>query len=164
MINNINGLNKVLQPYIEKALKLTEDAIVEVVSQKVTDYYSEPVFNNLSDPTIPSYYNRTGRLLEELTASHITKVGDEYMFTVGWDNEYLSFSYPSGFVTKKYGESYNNVTCLDVLNWMIFASHGGTVEGSHDYWDEALMEIQSAYGGVANLFKQNCKRVGLPIK
>lgn len=164
MINNMNDLNKVLQPYIEKAMKLTEDTIFEVVSQKIIDYYNEPVFANSLDPTTPSYYNRTGKLLEELAASNITKVGNEYIFTVGWDDEYLSFSYPSGFIMKKYGESYNNVTGSDVLNWMNSASHGGIIKGSHDYWDEALMEIQSSYGGIVNLFKQNCKRVGLPIK
>ena len=164
MINNINQLEKYIQPLIEQALKLTEDKIFEIVSQKIVDYYNEPVFKNPSDPSEPMYYNRTGRLLEELTASHIEKHGNEYSFTIGWNSEYLQFKYPSGFVTKKYGNVYNNVTGLDILNWINSSSHGGTVDGSHDYWDVALMEIQSLYGGVANLFKQNCKHVGIPIK
>lgn len=163
MVNNINKLNKVLSPYIENAMKMTRDIVFEIVSQKVVDYYNEPVFSE-PDESEPDYYRRTGRLMESLSASAITKNGGEFTFTVGFDDEYLQYRYPSGFVTRYYGKSYNNVTGHDVLNYFNTGSHGGTVSGSHNYWDEALEEINARYGSITNLFKQNCKKVGLPIK
>lgn len=162
MINNMDDLNKVLQPLIEKAMKLTEDAIFKVVSQKIVDYYNEPVFDNSLDPSESVYYNRTGRLLEELTASKIEKKGNQFSFTIGWDDDYLSFRYPGGFVKKHTSASYNKATGLQVLNWMNSSSHGGTVDGEHDFWDEALGELGNE-AGILNIFKQNCKRVGIPI-
>ena len=163
MIRNINDLQKTLDSYIEKALKLTEDKIFEVVSQKVIEYYNEPVFDNPDDPTTPVYYNRTGKMLEELTASHISKQGNDYSFTVGWDNEYLNFSYKKGFITAHYGNSHNGITGLQVLQAMNNETHGYTVEGTHSFWNEAIDEINNKYGNITNLFKQNCKMVGLSI-
>lgn len=162
-ISNIDDLGKVLMPYIEKAMKMTRDVIFEIISQKVIDYYNEPVF---SPPgrTEPDYYDRTGKLMESLSASAISRDGNELVFTVGFDNDYLQFRYPSGFITRYYGKSYNNVTGHDVLNYFNDSSHGGTVDGEHDYWDEALEEINTKYGSITNLFKQNCKKIGMPIK
>lgn len=162
-INSIDNLSKILMPYIEKAMKMTRDTIFEIVSNKVMDYYNEPVFSP-PDETEPDYYRRTGKLMESLSASAITKNGNEFIFTVGFDNDYLQYRYPSGFVTRYYGKSYNNVTGRDVLNYFNNSSHGGTVDGEHDYWDEALEEINTKYGSITNLFKQNCKKVGMPIK
>ena len=163
MVNNINNLNKALSSYIEKAMKMTRDIVFEIVSQKVVDYYNEPVFSE-PDESEPDYYRRTGKLMESLSASSITKNGGDFTFTVGFDDEYLQYRYPSGFVTRYYGKSYNNATGHDVLNYLNTGSHGGTVSGSHNYWDEALEEINIRYGSITNLFKQHCKKVGLPIK
>ena len=73
-ISNIDGLGKVLMPYIEKAMKMTRDVIFEIISQKVIDYYNEPVF---SPPgrTEPDYYDRTGKLMESLSASAVSRDG-----------------------------------------------------------------------------------------
>ena len=71
MVNNINKLNKVLSPYIENAMKMTRDIVFEIVSQKVVDYYNEPVFSE-PDESEPDYYRRTGKLMESLSASAIT--------------------------------------------------------------------------------------------
>ena len=70
--NNIKDLEKTLDPYFQKAAIKTRDEIFEIVSRKVIDYYEEPVFSD-PDPTEPDYYSRTGKLLESLTASHVTK-------------------------------------------------------------------------------------------
>lgn len=159
MIRNIKDLEKVVNKYIEKAMIMTRDEIFEVVSQKVSDYYSEKVFNN-NPPNEPRVYKRTGKLMEELTGSNITKVGNSFKFTVGWDDEYLSFTYPGN-------PSWDgNVTATgeDVLNWFNTGYHGGTVEGDHDYWDEALEELNSRHGSIPLLFKKNLKKCGLPIK
>jgi hypothetical protein len=160
-INTINDLDKVLSPYIIKAMELTRDRIFEVISQKVSDYYNEPVFNN-TDPTVPRYYDRTGTLMESLTGSHVTKTGNSYAFTVGWEDDYLSFRYPGGFVRKHSNGTFNELTGKQVLEAFNSSSHGFTVKGSHDYFDEAIEELGGEAGIVA-LFKKNCKRVGIPI-
>lgn len=162
MIKTINDLGNVLQTYVEKALKVTEDTIFEIVSDKIIEYYNEPVFDNELDPTEPVFYNRTGKMLEELTASHIKKTGNTYSFTVGYPDSYLTFRYSGGFI-KNSDKSFNRATGLQVLTWMNDSSHGGTVEGEHNYWNEAIEEINNKYGSITNLFIQNCKKVGIPI-
>lgn len=156
-INNMKDLENMVNKYIVKAMELTRDEIFEVVARKVSDYYSEDVFQH--PPTDePDYYVRTGRLMESLTATHITKVGNMFEFRVGWDDEYLSFRYPQGFGKSK----YNGITGLQVLQAFDDSSHGYTVGGSHDYFQEALNELGNEQG-IMNRFKANCKRVGLPI-
>lgn len=161
IIQNIKDLDKVFEPYLEKAMLLTRDEIFEVVSRKVSDYYNEPVFSD-PDPTEPNYYSRTGQLMESLTATHITKSGNAMEFRVGWDDDYLTFRYPRGFTTKKYGDKYNGITGLQVLQAFNSGTHGYTVDGEHNYWDEALAELGGEQG-IINRFKANCKKVGLPI-
>lgn len=157
IIQNIKDLDKVFEPYLEKAMILTRDEIFEVVSRKVSDYYNEPVFQH--DPTdVPDYYQRTGNLIESLTATHISKSGNMMEFRVGWDDDYLSFRYPKGFGKSK----YNEITGLQVLQAFNSGTHGYTVDGEHNYWDEALDELGGEQG-IINRFKANCKKVGLPI-
>lgn len=157
IIQNIKDLDKVFEPYLEKAMLLTRDEIFEVVSRKVSDYYNEPVFQH--DPTdVPDYYQRTGNLMESLTATHISKSGNMMEFRVGWDDDYLTFRYPKGFGKSK----YNGITGLQVLQAFNSGTHGYTVDGEHNYWDEALDELGGEQG-IINRFKANCKKVGLPI-
>lgn len=162
MIRNIDDLEKVLSSRIIQAMKLTEDKIFKVISEKIIEYYNEPVFDNELDPTEPVYYQRTGQLLEELTASHIEKNGNDYSFTVGYPDSYLSFKYRGGYVRGHRNNSYNKATGLQVLKWMNDHSHGGLVSGEHDYWDDALSEL-GGEEGIIELFKQNCIKVGIPI-
>ena len=157
IIQNIKDLDKVFEPYLEKAMILTRDEIFEVVSRKVSDYYSEPVFSD-PEPTEPDYYSRTGQLMESLTATHISKNGDSMEFRVGWDDEYLTFRYPKGFGKSK----YNGITGLQVLQAFDSGTHGYTVSGSHNYFQEALDELGGELG-IINRFKANCKKVGLSI-
>lgn len=161
IVQNIKDLEKVFEPYLEKAMLLTRDEIFEVISRKVSDYYNEPVFSD-PDPTEPDYYSRTGMLMDSLTASKITKSENSMEFRVGWDDEYLTFRYPRGFTTKKYGDKHNGITGLQVLQAFNSGTHGYTVDGEHNYWDEALDELGGEQG-IINRFKANCKKVGLPI-
>lgn len=156
-INNMKDLENVVNKYIVKALELTRDEIFEVVSRKVSDYYNENVF--IYDPTDePDFYQRTGKLMESLSASHITKNENGYEFRVGWDDDYLTFRYPKGFGKSR----YNGITGLQVLQAFDTSTHGYTVQGSHNYWTEALDELGNEFGLIER-FKKNCKRVGLPI-
>ena len=156
-IHNMKELEKVVNKYIIKALELTRDEIFEVVSRKVSDYYNEEVFEH-EPRDIPDFYQRTGNLMESLSATHITSNGNGYEFRVGWDSEYLQFRYSKGFGKSK----YNGITGLQVLQAFDSGTHGYTVQGDHNYWTEALDELGNEQG-IIELFKKNCKRVGLNI-
>ena len=156
-IQNMKDLEKVVNKYIIKALELTRDEIFEVVSRKVSDYYNEEVFEH-EPRDMPDFYQRTGNLMESLSATHITSNGNGYEFRVGWDSEYLQFRYPKGFGKSK----YNGITGLQVLQAFNSGTHGYTVSGSHNYFQEALDEL-GGESGIINRFKTNCKRVGLNI-
>ena len=156
-IQNMKDLEKVVNKYIIKALELTRDEIFEVVSRKVSDYYNEEVFEH-EPRDIPDFYQRTGNFMESLSATNITSNGNGYEFRVGWDSEYLQFHYPKGFGKSK----YNGITGLQVLQAFDSGTHGYTVQGNHNYWTEALDELGNEQG-IIELFKKNCKRVGLNI-
>lgn len=156
-IQNMKDLEKVVNKYIIKALELTRDEIFEVVSHKVSDYYNEEVFEH-EPRDIPDFYQRTGNLMESLSATHITSNGNGYEFRVGWDDDYLTFRYQKGFGKSK----YNGITGLQVLQAFDSGTHGYTVQGSHNYFQEALDELGNEKG-IIELFKKNCKRVGLNI-
>ena len=96
--------------------------------------------------------------MESLSATHITQNGNLFEFRVGWDEEYLTFRYPKGFGKSK----YNGITGLQVLQAFDSGTHGYTVSGSHNYFQEALDEL-GGESGIINRFKTNCKRVGLNI-
>lgn len=157
-INNMKDLENIVNKYIVKALELTRDEIFQIISQKVSDYYNEDVFREPPTNT-PDFYERTYNLMESLSATHVIKNGNIYEFRVGWDSEYLSFRYKKGFGDSK----YNGITGLQVLNAFNSSTHGYTVQGEHNYWDEAINELNTKYGSLNNLFKINCKKVGLPI-
>ncbi len=150
MINNMNDLEKVLQPYIIKSMELTEEIIFKKIKEKVEDYYTEYQ---------PIVYQRTDKLREAPFKSEIKKNGNGYYFVVGFKDDYLTFQYTGN--QRWSGNVF--ATGEDVLRYFNFHSHGGTVKGSHNYWDEVLSDLGGDVG-IINLFKQNCKRVGLPIK
>lgn len=160
VIRSMSDLTKIIESRIIKALELTRDEIFKVVSQKVFDYYEEPVFatKRNPDPTEPEYYNRTHKLMESLTASHVTKNRNSYEFTVGWDDDYLTFRYSGGFGNSK----YNGITGLQVLNAFDSKTHGYTVPSSHNYFQEAIQEL-GGREGIKNKFKSNLKKCGVPV-
>ena len=157
VVQNRRELGEVVNTCIIKALGLTRDEIFEVVSRKVSDSYNAEVFEH-EPRDIPDFYQRTGNLMESLSATHITSNGSGYEFRVGWDSEYLQFHYPKGFGKSK----YNGITGLQVLQAFDSGTHGYTVSGSHNYFQEALDEL-GGESGIINRFKTNCKRVGLNI-
>lgn len=162
MIKNMKDLEKVVNKYIEKAMIMTRDEIFEVLSQKVSDYYNEEVFYN-NPQNEPRWYDRTGTLMESLTAFPVENNGNSYLFKVGWEDDYLSFTYP-GNRFERHNPPINPATGRDVLEWMNTGYHGGTVEGNHNYFDEAIEEINAKHGSIPLLFKKNLKKCGLPIK
>ena len=158
MVNNLLDLEKMIQPYIAKALKLTGDTIYSKLKEKVDAYYNEPVFSE-PDKKEPGVYQRTNTLKDSLFEPIITQEKSNTILTTGFEDDYLFFEYTGNPQWKK----NKPATGKDVLEWFNASSHGGTVKGSHDFWDEALNELGGEQG-IIDLFKQNCKRVGLPIK
>lgn len=158
MIKNINDLQKVIEPYVITAMELTGGVIYEKLKEKVDEYYLEKVFSE-PNKSIPDIYQRTDNLKNSLFEPIVEKKGNVYSFSTGFENDYLTYEYPGKPTWKK------NVpaTGLDVLEWFNASMHGGTVKGEHDFWDETIEEINMEYGGIENLFKQNCKNVGIPI-
>ncbi|MCM1115906.1 MAG: hypothetical protein NC397_10485, partial [Clostridium sp.] len=109
------------------------------------------------------YYSRTERLKESFKKSEIIQNGNSYECKIGWDNDYLSFRYSGGFVPKGGSGEYNGITGLQVLQAFNDSSHGYTVSGSHNYWDEILEELGGKFG-IINLFKNNLRQCGVPVK
>jgi len=161
-IKSTKDLTTVFNLRIIKALELTRDEIFKIILKKVTDYYEEQVFNPPNESE-PDYYNRTRILLKSLTASHIKMSKNNYEFTVGWNDEYLTFRYPGGFAKNGSAGTFNKATGLQVLNWFNSESHGGTVDGSHRYFDEAIDEL-GGKEGIVNILKSNMKKCGFSIK
>ena len=162
IIRSMSDLTTIIESRVIKAMEATRDKIFETIFKKVDDYYEEPVFS-LPDETEPDFYVRTGRLLESLTAGHVIKSGNNYEFTVGWDRDYLTFRYPSRFTKSGYNGSYNKATGLQILNWFNSESHGGTVPGSHKYFDEAIFEL-GGKEGIIKILKKNFKKYGIPVE
>lgn len=162
IIKNLGQLQKELGSKIKKALELTRDEIFNVVSRKVVDYYNDQVFDGSSNPRD---YDRTGKLMESLSASHITSTGNGFEFTVGWDDDYLIFTYPGWNIQYGRGLSGKNAaTGLDVLNYMNEGYHGGySFFGGHKFWDESLNEL-GGKSGILNMFEKNLRICGVPIK
>lgn len=164
-MSNIKVLENLLNAKIQKAMVLTKDEVFNIIFNKVMDYYNESVFNNDSS-NIPKYYARgTDKmsLMESLISSPVIKKGTSYTFTVGFPDEYLEFRYQGGFTTKKYGSQYNAITGEQVLQAFNSGTHGYTVKGTHNYWNEALSEINDR-GGIGGIFIQNLIKLGVPIK
>lgn len=158
---NYNEFEKFFNSKLQKAMELTRDEVFEVVSRKVSDYYNEPVFDGSDTPM----YQRTGHLMDSLTGSHVTHTNNMYSFTVGWDDEYITFTYPGW--ERRWGRGLagkNYATGEDVLTYFNTGRHGGNAfTGDHNYWDEALDEINSR-GGLDGILKRKCQQVGIPIK
>ena len=101
--------------------------------------------------------------MESLSGGRVIKQNNGYSFTVGFDDDYLEFRYSGGFTTIRYGSKYNTITGEQVLQAFNSGTHGYTVQGSHNYWDEALDEINSR-GGLDGILKRNFIKLGVPIK
>lgn len=155
MIKDFNELKVKIDKCIVAALEQTRRAVGEVLLEKTADYYDE------YDPRV---YNRTFTLLDSLASESkysldkgkVTKTKDGYEFKIGWDDTYLNFH-------------YKQATGRMVLEWLDDKSHGGWLYDNngdrfeHKFFTEAIQELGGEVG-VKNLFKQNCKKVGLPIK
>lgn len=86
----MSDLTKALDPRIKKAMELTRDEIFDMLRQKVDEYYEETPINGWGTPP----YQRTHRLEKAASKSAIDSSNGCFTFTVGFNDEYLSFQYP----------------------------------------------------------------------
>ena len=155
MIKDFSELKTKIDKCIVAALEQTRKEVGGVLLNKIADYYEEYK---------PIEYKRTFTLLDSLASESkysldngkVTETKDGYEFKVGWDDTYLNFY-------------YKNATGKMVLEWLDNKTHGGWEYDNngdlfeHRFFTEAIEEL-GGEEGVKNLFKQNCKKVGLPIK
>ena len=162
MIKNINDLKSKLNRKIITALELTRNDVFNIIYNKVEEYYNEPVFEGKNEP---NDYIRTNTLQDALSATEIIKKDNLYSFIVGWPDEYLEFQYPGW--KSQYGRGstgINKATGFQILTYFNSSRHGGNAFlGSHNYWDEALDEINGR-GGLDGIFYNYLKQLGVPIK
>lgn len=171
IIKNMNDLNKTLKPYIEKAMTLTRDEISDIIQKHIDEYYEEDFFIKNSPPNKPYRYKRTNKFKNALSQNiyPVKYSNGKFSFKVGFGKNYLNFQYQGG------------ASGFEVLGWASEGSHGGIygnstnsfVNDSVDYgygdgnvffWNDALIEIEEKYGSIQNMFINNCKKAGLPIK
>lgn len=170
IIKNMNDLDKLLKPYIEKAMILTRDEISDIIQYYIDEYYEEKFFIKNTPQNKPYSYERTNRLKEALSKSvyPVKYSNGIFSFRVGFSENYLDFQ-------------YKNASGFEVLGWASEGSHGGIYgnntnkfldeqtsdkygDGDIFFWNDAMEEIRKKYGSIQNMFIANCKKVGLPIK
>lgn len=169
-ISNIQDLEIALHPYIIKALELTRDEIATTIQRHVEEYYKEDFFVDNEPKNKPYFYKRTEEFKDALPNNvyPVTYSDGKFSFKVGFPEDYLNFQYDGG------------ATGFQVLGWASEGAHGGIYgnnthrflgenvnlrygDGNVFFWNDALVELESKYESIQNLFKSNCKKVGLPI-
>lgn len=152
-----NVLRKRIEQKIQNALFLTAQQIYDEIQEHIVDYYNEPVFKN--DPyDEPDVYQRTYKFLTSLVQPMVRKVGNAFECSVNFSDEYLKYHYPGNPNYKK------NIpaTGLDVIKWANDNSHGGTVSGNIEFWNDAIESLGGA-NGILNLLISNMKKQGIPF-
>lgn len=159
MIKDFNKLKTKIDKCIVAALEKTRRAVGEVLLEKTSDYYDEydPVqYTREKETTFTLLNSIASESKYSLDNGKVTKTKDGYEFKVGWDDTYLNFH-------------YKKATGRMVLEWLDHKTHGGWQydnsgeQFEHKFFTEAIEEL-GGEDGIKNLFKQNCKKVGVPIK
>lgn len=155
MITNMKQLEKVVNQKIIQAMEATKDIIYNDLKVWIELYYSE---------YDPIQYDRTDKMMSSFKSTDIISNGNGYEFKVGFDDDYLSFTYRGN--SKEPKSEYNGITGLSVLQAMESGTHGWTAyaQGStHAHWTEGLESLNDKYGSIENLFTYQLKKVGLNV-
>ena len=148
-IKNPNGLIKILETRVAKALQMTQDEIYQVIQEYIVKYYKEPVFRN-GTSAIPFLYDRSYKMLNSLIKTNIVSTGNGLSCTVEVDPHYLDYEYMGG------------ASGLDVWLSANEQFHGWSIEGDIRVWDDAMAEI-GLEKGIKYIMKKNLKKCGVPI-
>lgn len=147
VIKNINELKRILQNRAYQALKMTRDEMYKVFQESLSEYYHEPVFNGSSTP---KQYDRLYKMLNSIVKTDIVTSGNSLSCSVEVNRDYLNYTYPGG------------ATGREVWEWANANTHGGTVGGNLEVWNNAIDKL-GGRNGIMNLMKKNLKRCGIPI-
>ena len=170
-IKNLSELDKILKPYLIKAMEMTRDEITEIIQSYIDDYYEEEFFVKNSPKNKPYSYKRTERFKNALyeNIQPVKYSNGKFSFRVGFSDDYLDFVYDGG------------ATGFEVLAWANEGAHGGIYgnstqtflgestnekygDGDVFFWNDAMEEIRKKHGSVENLFIKNCNKIGLRLK
>lgn len=157
LINNIDALKKILNTKIQQALILTQEEIYDVINSHIQDYYKEEVFSP-PDKSTPDVYQRTYQFLNSLIKTEIVQTNNTLSCKVQISEDFLNYKYPGNTAW----EGHISATGADVAAWANDCSHGGSVFGEIQFWDDAIDEL-GGKKGIYNLMKKNLKAVGVPI-
>lgn len=149
MIKSMSELKRVLQNRVSQALKMTRDEMFKVFQKHINEYYTEKVFMG-GTSAIPAMYNRTYKLLNSLIKTDVVQSGYEISCSIEIDQDYLNYTYKEG------------ATGFDIATYANTQSHGGTVSGDIEIWNDAIEEL-GGHDGIMKLMKNNLKKCGVPI-
>lgn len=141
IIKNPSDLTMVFKKRVTLALNATQDIIYKALQEKLSEYYHE---------ITPMVYDRTYKLFNSIIKTEIIATGDGFSCSVEVDPSYLDYTYKGG------------ATGLEVWNWANAKSHGGTVEGNIEVWNNT-MDSLGGENGIINLMKQNLQKYGVPV-
>lgn len=141
VIKNPSDLTIVFKKRVALALNATQNIIYKALQDKLSEYYHE---------ITPRVYDRTYKLFNSIIKTEINTTGDGFYCTVEVDPTYLNFTYEGG------------ATGLEVWEWANANSHGGTVPGNIEVWNNAIDALGGEIG-IINLMKQNLIKYGVPV-
>ena len=147
VIKNMTELKRILQNRISQALRMTRDEMFKVFQESLSEYYHEPVFSGSS---IPKQYDRLYKMLNSIIKTDVVMSGNSFSCTVEVNRDYLNYTYPGG------------ATGREVWEWANANTHGGTVEGNLEVWNNAINRL-GGRSGIIRLMKNNLKKCGIPI-
>ena len=149
MVKSMSELKRVLQNRASQALKITRDEMFKVFQKHINEYYSEKVFDG-GTSAMPEIYDRTYKLLNSLIKTDVVQSGNEISCKILLNEDYLNYTYKNG------------ATGLEVATYANAKTHGGTVSGDVEIWNDVIDEL-GGKAGIMRLLKSNLKKCGVPI-
>lgn len=157
-INNLSDLRSIVgEKIVSKALEATQKVIRRAIQESIDEYYKERVFKG-GHSSMPKIYDRTYKLLNSVVSSKVSVQGNSYVCEVGIDENYLNYQYPG-----TPGFDGIPATGRDILEWNNeTGSHGGTVDGDWEIWNQAVQTLSGDYG-ILTILKDNLRKYGLNV-
>lgn len=162
IVNSIEQLKKIVQQKLSLALKMTQDEIYETIQENINKYYDEEVFYNIESNSMtntPRFYNRTFQFLQSLIKTDVIINGMNVCCSVKIDTDSLNYIQDGETVIDMINRGYHADTSL---NNGSYETPRNIYTKSH-FWDDSLEQL-GGYDGILSIMKNNCKKVGIPIK
>ena len=148
LVRSMTEIERALKNRMSQALKMTRDEVYKAVQESLTRYYHEPVFESSS---MPKMYERLYHFLNSVIKTNVEIVGNNISCTVEVDRDYLSQPYTVGGATGQ-----------EIWEWANDKTHGGTVKGNLEVWNDAIDSL-GGEKGILNIMKQNLIKCGIPV-